>query len=324
MKPFQVYVGCPIQPEAEQALASFCDFEKWTGPGDLPQEVLLAKAADLDGLLFDGGQRVTRSLLEQAPRLRAVSNASVGYNNFDLPAMKDHQIIGTNASGTLDDTVADLAMGLILCTGRRIAELDQLVKSGQWLPGDDTYLFGIDAHHKTLGIIGLGRIGEAVVQRAKFGFNMDVLYYNRRRKPEAEDRLGVVYATLDDLLARSDYVVMIIPYSPESHHMIGTAQFALMKKTAFFINVSRGKNIDEQALITALQNGTIAGAGLDVYEQEPIALDNPLLKLKNVVTVPHIGSATAETRLKMVMTAVENLRQALNGIKPELTVPELK
>ena len=324
MKPYKVFVGYPLLPEAEEALASFCDFHVWDGEGVPREDDIIALTQDVDAVLFDGAPRLTRRVIEQAPRLKVASNASIGYNNWDLEAMKERGIIGTNVAGAADDSVADLALALMLCSGRRICELDRLVRAGRWEAGDERPLFGTEIHHKTLGIIGMGRIGEAVVQRAKFGFGMSVLYHNRSRKPDAEQRLGVEYATLDDLLARSDYVVLITPYTPETHHLMGAAQFARMKKSAFFINVSRGRNVDEPALIEALENGTIAGAGLDVFYREPVSPDNPLLKLDQVVTVPHIGTATRETRLLMSLTAIENLRQALSGVKPALTVPELR
>lgn len=324
MKPYKVFVGYQILPEAEEALASFCDFHVWDGEGVPREDDIIALTRDVDAVLFDGAPRLTRRVIEQAPRLRVASNASIGYNNWDLEAMKERGIIGTNVSGAADDSVADLALALMLCSGRRICELNRLVRDGRWVAGDERPFFGAEIHHKTLGIIGMGRIGEAVVQRARFGFGMSVLYHNRSRKPDAEQRLGVEYATLDDLLARSDYVVLITPYTPETHHLMGAAQFARMKKSAFFINVSRGRNVDEPALIEALENGTIAGAGLDVFYTEPVSPDNPLLKLDQVVTVPHIGTATRETRLLMSLTAIENLRQALSGVKPALTVPELR
>jgi gluconate 2-dehydrogenase len=324
MKSVNVLVAAPIPDEAEQVLASFCAYEKWDGFETLTEERLISKLADKDGLYLDGGLRVSRAVIEQSPHLRAVSNASVGYNNFDLIAMKERGIIGTNTPGILDDTVADLVLGLMLSVARRLCDLDRYVKEGQWHPGNDSVHFGIDVHHKTIGIIGMGRIGEAVAVRAKLGFHMNVLYCNRSRKPDVEAQLGVEYASLSDLLGRSDFIVLITPYTKETHQMIGKDQFAQMKKTAVFINVSRGRTVDEKAMIAALQNGTIAGAGLDVYTHEPIESDNPLLQLRNTVTVPHIGAATAQTRLRMALAAVENLRQALAGEKPATTVPELR
>ena len=324
MKPFKVFVASPIQPEAEEYLATFCEYEKWNGPAGPTEEQIASKLADKDGLYVEGEQLVSRTLLDQAPNLRAVSNASVGYNNFDLAAMKERGIIGTNTPGILDDTVADLVFGLMLSVGRRICELDRLVKDGLWQTSDYPKFYGTEVHHKTLGIIGMGRIGETVAERAKYGFCMNLIYHNRSRKPDVEARLAVEYASLPDLLCRSDYIVLITPYTKETHLMIGAEQFALMKKTAIFINVSRGRTVDEKAMAKALQNGVIAGAGLDVYTHEPIEKDSPLLQLKNTVTLPHIGSATSQTKLDMAMAAVDNLRLMLNGEKPASTVPELR
>lgn len=322
--PPKVFVAFPISQEAEQALGTFCEYEKWNS-GEVHTEALFAeKIRDKDGLLLDGGPCLNKAILDQAPQLRAVSNASVGYDNFALEIMKQRGIIGTNTPGVLEDTVADLAFGLMLCVARRLCELDAYVKAGKWQPEDDAGLFGTEVHHKTLGIIGMGRIGEVVAGRAIHGFHMNVLYCNRNRKPLVEARLGTEYAEMADLLKRSDFVAVITPYTNETHHMIGTEQFAMMKKTAILINISRGKTVDEKALIFALQNRVIAGAGLDVFNTEPTESDNRLLQLTNVVTVPHIGSATAQTRNNMAMAAVENLRKALAGEKISSTVPELR
>ncbi len=320
----KVYVCYPIMPEVEAALAEFCDFERWTGAAKPTEDDIIAHAEGVEALLVDGANPVSRKVIESLPQVRIVSNASVGYNNFDLPAMKEHGIIGTNVSGALDDSVVDLTIGLIVACGRRFCELDRIVKAGLWKPGSDVPFFGQDVHRRTLGIIGMGRIGENLARRARLGLEMDVLYHNRNRRPEAEKRLGIGYASLDDLLARADYVVLITPATPETYQLMGRAQFARMKPTASFINVSRGPNVDEEALVEALQNRTITSAALDVYKQEPVSPDSPLLKLPNLITLPHIGSATRATRLNMSMTAVENLRQALAGELPALIVPELR
>src|SRR5690625_5037448 len=251
-------------------------------------------------------------LLNHAPRLKVVSNVSVGYNNFNVAAMKKRNVIGTNTPYVLDETVADLTFALILSTARRIPELDKLVKEGRWEPTkDDHEFFGVDVHAKTLGIIGMGRIGEAIARRAKLGFHMDVMYHNRNRKHDIESQLEIVYRDFDDLLKQSDIVVLMTPLTDETYQLIGEREFQLMKKSAIFVNVSRGQTVDEQALIKALQKGEIYGAGLDVFEQEPIQKDNPLLKMDNVVTVPHIGSATKQTRDAMGMRAAKNLVSAL-------------
>ena len=261
--------------------------------------------------------RIDEELLNHAPHLKVISNVSVGYNNFDVEAMDKRNIIGTNTPYVLDETVADLAFALILSTARRITELDRFVKEGSWKPTTNYQeIYGKDVHSTTLGIIGMGRIGEAIARRAKFGFNMDVLYFNRNRKPEAEEKYGAEYCDLTSLLTRADYIVLMTPLTPETFQIIGEEEFKLMKKSAVFINISRGQTVDEQALIKALQNGEIHGAGLDVFETEPVDQDNPLLHMSNVVTVPHIGSATARTEAAMAMRAAENLVAVLTGKEP--------
>lgn len=316
MKP-KVYVSQPIADEVKEYLAQYCDFKVWENEAPIKREDLLKEIADVDGLITSG-RRITENLLNHAPNLKVVSNLSVGYNNFDLELMKSRNVIGTNTPGVLDETVADLAFGLILTSARRIAELDQFVKAGKWEPtsGDDPFV-GVDVYGATLGIIGMGRIGESIARRAKLGFNMDVLYNNRNRKPNVEEELGVKYSEIESLLQQSDFVLLMTPLTPETQGMIGEKEFKLMKKSAIFINVSRGQTIDEQALIKALENKEIHAAALDVFNQEPINKDNPLLKMQNVVTTPHIGSASRKTTDAMAMKAAKNLVAALTGEEPE-------
>jgi gluconate 2-dehydrogenase len=320
MKPY-VYVAAPIPAEVEAYLAEHCEYRKWEGDAPIPRGELLREIADAEGLLTVGG-RIDSELLDHAPKLKVVSNISVGYNNFDLEAMKRRHVMGTNTPHVLDETVADLAFALILSAARRIPELDRHVKAGRWERKHDEWLFGLDVHGKTLGIIGLGRIGEAIARRAVYGFRMNVLYHNRRRKPEAEQTLGITYRSLEDLLRQSDFVLLMVPLTEETTRMMGREQFALMKPTAIFINTSRGKTVDEAALIEALQEKRIWGAGLDVFEEEPTPPDNPLLRMPNVVTLPHIGSATRETRLAMAMLAAQNLVAAVLGKRPPNLVTE--
>ncbi|MBD2869928.1 2-hydroxyacid dehydrogenase [Paenibacillus arenilitoris] len=322
MKP-TVFIDRKVPDEVKAYISEHCAVEAWEDESTIPRPLLLEKLAKADGLLTSG-RRIDAELLDSAPRLKVVSSISVGYNHFDLQAMRERGVIGTHTPFVLDDTVADLALALMLGTARRVAELDRYVKEGRWASGDGVKLFGRDVHHATLGIIGMGRIGEAVARRARFGFEMEVLYTNRSRKPEAEQQLGVRYAELKELLAQSDFVVMLAPLTAETTRMIGREQFRLMKKTAFFINVSRGQTIDEAALIEALQDGTIAGAGLDVYEKEPVAADNPLLLMDNVLALPHIGSATDKTRFDMAMLAAQNLVGALTGSAQPHIVAELR
>jgi gluconate 2-dehydrogenase len=248
---------------------------------------------------------------------------SVGYNHYDIEAMKAHHIIGTHTPYILDDTVADLVIGLMLSCARRITELDRYIRNGNWQGNEGRKLFGLDVHHRKLGIIGMGRIGEVVAKRA-FGFDMDVSYYARSRKLELEQKMNVTYESLDELLATSDFVVLLTPLTPATKGLIGAKQFSQMSQHAIFINASRGATIDEQALIEALQNNTIAGAGLDVFMEEPLPHNHPFMKLEQVVMTPHIGSATEATRQQMANLAVRNLINGLQGSGELHIVPELR
>ncbi|MGM8364419.1 2-hydroxyacid dehydrogenase [Virgibacillus sp. W0181] len=259
---------------------------------------------------------VDKQLLDNAPHLKVVSNVSVGYNNLDLDELTKRNIMATNTPGVLTDTVADTVFGILLSAARRMPELDHYVKSRNWTESLDEEYFGVDVHHKTVGIIGMGQIGQAIAQRAHHGFNMNILYHSRTKKKEAEEKYNAAYRTLDDLLSESDFVVLITPLTNETAGMIGKREFELMKKSAIFINGSRGKTIIENDLIEALQKGEIAAAGLDVFEQEPVNHDNPLLDMQNVVTLPHIGSSTFETELAMSRLAARNLEAGLKGEVP--------
>ncbi|SFB39207.1 gluconate 2-dehydrogenase [Lentibacillus halodurans] len=267
---------------------------------------------------------VDAELLDNAPNLKIISNVSVGYNNLDLEEMTKRNIMATNTPGVLTDTVADAVFGILIATARRIPELDHFVKNGEWkTEAIENEHFGNNVHHKTLGIIGMGRIGKAIAQRGHFGFDMNILYHSRSRKHDAEERFAAEYRTLDGLLEESDFVCVITPLTPETEGLIGKREFKLMKKSAIFINGSRGNTVVEQDLIEALKDGEITAAGLDVFEKEPIDPDNPLLYMKNVVTTPHIGSSTHETELKMSELAAKNLKSGLNGEKPaNLVNPE--
>ena len=301
-------------------LEKTCHVYEWKGERRIPRETLLKEIKTVDGLLTTSasGGYIDDELLMHAPRLKVISNVSVGFNNFDIVAMNKRNIIATNTPNILNETVADLAFALILSTSRRIVELDKFVKEGSWnLTSNYQDMYGKDVHSATLGIIGMGRIGEEIARRAKFGFNMNVLYYNRNRKLEAEQKYDARYCNLATLLANSDYVVLVTPLTPETFQLLGEKEFKIMKKSAILINVSRGQTVDEEALIRALQNGEIYGAGLDVFEKEPVEHDNPLLKMTNVVTVPHIGSATAKTEEEMAMRAAENLVAVLTGSEPQ-------
>ncbi|SDN10407.1 gluconate 2-dehydrogenase [Fictibacillus solisalsi] len=322
MKPY-VYLARPVPEEVENYIAEHCSYDKWEGLEPIPRSELLKKLGEAEGLMITG-EKIDDELLDHAPNLKVVSNISVGYNNFDTDAMKRRNIIGTNTPDVLNETVADLALALMLSAARRVPELDKLVKEGKWEKKSDEPLFGVDVHGKTLGIIGMGRIGEAIGRRAKFGFNMEILYHNRHRKMETEKQLDASYVSQEELLQKSDFVLLMVPFTEETKHLMGREQFAQMKNSAIFINTSRGQTVDEVALTEALQNGEILAAGLDVFDQEPVSPDNPLLKLQNVVTLPHIGSATYQTRFEMAMLAAENLVAAVTGKEPSTVVGELK
>ncbi|UTE79290.1 D-glycerate dehydrogenase [Rossellomorea sp. KS-H15a] len=322
MKP-KVFIAKPIPQEVEDYLSSYCDYKVWEHEEPIPYERLIEELQDVVGLITPKGV-ITEDLLNHAPKLKLVSNIAAGYDAFDLKLMEERRVLGTHTPYVLDETVADLVFGLILSSARRISELDSYVKKGDWVKNDDPFFFGVDVHHATLGIIGLGRIGEKVVRRATAGFGMNVLYHNRSRRPEMEQEYGIEYSEMDALLHKSDFVLLMVPLSEGTYHLMDTDQFKRMKSSAIFLNCSRGKTVNEPALIQALEEKWIRGAALDVYEQEPVDRENPLLKMKNVVTTPHIGSATQKARFDMALKAAENMVEYLKGNTPPNVVKELR
>ena len=314
MKP-KILVTREVFDETLAFLAQHCEAESNQQDAALAPEALAQKLADKDGVMCTLADRVDAALLERCARLRVVANIAVGYNNIDLAACTARGVMATNTPGVLDDSTADLAWALMLAAARRLTELERRVRGGEWTGWKLKQWLGVDVHHATLGIFGLGRIGQAIARRAA-GFEMNVLYHNRKRvAADVEQRCNAVYATKPDLLRKSDFVVLQVPYSPETHHMIGAAELKQMKPTAILINSTRGGVVDDAALIAALQAGTLRAAGLDVFENEP-RLDPRFLGLDNVVLVPHVGSSTEATRRAMAMTAAHNLVTALGGGKP--------
>ncbi|SEN76315.1 2-hydroxyacid dehydrogenase [Lihuaxuella thermophila] len=322
MKP-KVIVYHRIPREIKAEIEEKCEtvyFEHLNSPQDPHFLQELKEAHGIMGTKL----KVNRELLDRAPLLKVVSTISVGYDNLDIPELTKRKIMATHTPDVLNETTADAIFGLLLATARRISELDLYVKKGQWNQMIDEDLFGVDVHHKVLGIIGMGRIGSAIAKRAHLGFDMKILYHNRSRNFEAEQKYGARFCSLDELLAESDFVCLMVPLTPETENLMGENEFKKMKKSAIFINGSRGKTVNEKDLVAALQNGTILAAGLDVYQQEPIDPENPLLRLNNVVTLPHIGSATFETRFKMAKLAAENLVKGVTGERPpNLINPEV-
>lgn len=275
-------------------------------------EALGAALREADGAI-GASVKVTPAMIDGATRLKAISTISVGVDNFDLDDLTRRGIVLAHTPDVLTESTADTVFALVLTTARRVVELAQWVKAGQWRGSIGPDQYGVDVHGKTIGIVGLGRIGGALARRAALGFSMRVLYTNRHPNEAAERAYGARRVELDELLAQSDFVCLQTPLTPQTRHLIGAAQLRAMKRSAILINASRGPIIDEAALIAALADGTIAGAGLDVFEREPLALDSPLLAMRNVVALPHIGSATHETRHAMARCAAENLVAALAG-----------
>jgi len=301
-------------PEAAMAIAeSACEVSLWDDEErPIPREALLRGVAEAEGLLSLLTDRVDAELLAAAPRLRVVANMAVGYDNVDLAACTARRVLLTNTPGVLTETTADLAWALILAAGRRIVEGQKLIEAGGWGPWHPMQLVGVDIHGATLGVVGAGRIGAAVLRRGR-GFAMELRYHNRHPNPALEAETGAVYRELDALLAESDVVVVTVPLSDATRGMFGAREFALMKPTAVFVNVARGPIVQERALEAALRAGRPWAAGLDVFEREPIGPDHPLLALPNVVAVPHVGSASRATRTRMATLAAENLVAALSG-----------
>ena len=268
--------------------------------------------AEAEGVIGVGLQ-FSDELMAAAPKLKAVSTISVGYDDFNVAKLSARGIALMHTPGVLTETTADTIFTLVLCAARRITELAEKVKQGEWQGSIGPDWYGSNVHGKTIGILGMGRIGYAVAKRAHFGFGMNVIYYNRSAKPEAEQQLNAKRCSLDEVLAEADFVCNVLPLMPETRHIINRDTLAKMKPSAFFINGGRGASVDEAALVEALKSGVIKGAGLDVFEKEPLPVNSELLSLPNVVALPHIGSATHETRYEMSKMAVENLLAALKG-----------
>lgn len=316
MRP-KVFITRKMPDQIVRKIQNECDVSMWEDEDTpVPRGILEEKMANIDGLYCLLTESVDGELLAKAKKLKVISNMAVGYNNIDVEAATAKGIMVTNTPDVLTETTADLTFALLMATARRIPEASEFLRAGKWQTWSPMLLTGQDIYNSTLGIIGLGRIGEAVARRAA-GFHMKVLYFNRSRKVEAEQKLGLTYCSLDTLLAESDFVCMMTPLTPETKNLLTREHFKRMKKTAILINTARGGIVNEQDLYDALCDGELWGAGLDVFEQEPVPLDHPLLTLPNVVTLPHIGSATVATRMRMADVAATNLLQALAGEKPE-------
>jgi gluconate 2-dehydrogenase len=312
----KILVARAIFPEALAKLEESYEVRSNQSDKIMSPEELKKALSEVEGALVAGSERIDAGALAGAKDLKVVANISVGYNNFDIPAITSAGVMATNTPDVLTDTTADFGFALLMATARRITESEHWVRAGQW---DQWSIvnnpLGMDLHHSTVGIIGMGRIGQGIAKRA-LGFGMKVIYHNRSRLSSVDEiACGATYASKEELLRNADHVVLVLPYTAQNHHTIGAAEIAMMKPTATLINIARGGIVDDAALAQALQAGKIFAAGLDVFEGEP-QVHPELLKCSNIVLAPHIASATEKTRRAMVDLAVENLRAALDGKKP--------
>lgn len=316
----RVWVSQPLFDDIVDQLAAHCDVVAVAAVTEHAPADVAAALRDADGALVTLNERIGAAELATAPRLRAIANVGVGYNNLDIVALDARGIIATNTPDVLTETTADLGFALLMAAARRITESERWLREGEWKQWSFSTMLGADIHGSTLGILGMGRIGQAIARRGHHGFGMKVLYHNRSRLPETVERqVGARYLGFEELLAQADHLVLVLPYSAASHHIIDAAALARMKPTATLVNVARGGLVDELALADALANGRLAAAGLDVYEGEP-EVRTELLALRNVVLTPHIGSASLATRRAMVQLAVDNLAAAL-GFGPNAGNP---
>ncbi|MBM7707309.1 glyoxylate reductase [Chryseomicrobium aureum] len=319
MKP-KVLITRKLPEGIIKKISEVCTVELWDEEETpIPQEELAEKMINVDGVLCLLTENIDKKLIDGSPKLKVISNMAVGYNNIDIEAAKKKGIIVTNTPDVLTETTADLTFALLMATSRRLIEASTYLRNGEWKTWSPLQLAGQDIYNSTLGIIGMGRIGEAIAKRA-LGFNMNIVYYNRSRKLDMEQSLNVQYSELDDLLKESDFIVVMTPYTPQTTNLISEREFKLMKKSAILINTSRGGIVDEKALYDALVNKEIYAAGLDVFETEPINLNNRLLTLPNLVALPHIGSSSINTRYKMANLAAENLIAGVLGNRPKHVV----
>jgi gluconate 2-dehydrogenase len=312
----KILVARAIFPEALAKLEEFFEVRSNQADRILTPKELQYALSEVEGALVAGSEQIDAAALSGAKDLKVVANISVGYNNFDVPAITAAGIMATNTPDVLTDTTADFGFALLMATARRITESEHWIRAGKW---DQWSIvnnpLGMDLHHSTVGIIGMGRIGQGIAKRA-LGFGMKVIYHNRSHLSDVDEKAcGATYVSKEELLRTADHVVLVLPYTPQNHHTIGAVEIALMKPTATLVNIARGGIVDDGALARALQGGKIFAAGLDVFEGEP-QVHPELLKCKNIVLAPHIASATEKTRRAMVDLAIQNLRAALDGKRP--------
>jgi glyoxylate reductase len=316
----RIYITRKIPNDLLEPYKEQFDFHLWEKEDEaVPGEILKTEARHADGLLCVLTDKIDEDLLNNAPDLKIVANMAVGYDNIDVPAAKKYGVTITNTPDVLTETTADMGFALLMATARRMIEANQYIKQDRWKNWSPYLLAGSDVHHKTIGIAGMGRIGKAIARRAK-GFGMSVMYYNRSRKPDAEEEFQAVYTDFETLLREADFVVSVLPMTEETKEMFNAAAFQKMKNSAIFVNISRGGVVNETDLAEAIKKKEIKGAGLDVFENEPIAADHPFMQLDEIICMPHIGSATEETRSAMLKLCLENIHGFFSGIGPKTPV----
>ena len=309
----KVYISRIIVPDAIEKLSQNFEIEVWEDPAPAPKEVIMEKVREFDGMMIESNDLMDAEVFANADRLQVVGTRAIGVDNIDVTAATANGVVVGNTPGILHESCADFTFGLMLSLARQVTRSNRKVIAGDWKIFDQTPYLGLDVYGKTLGLIGLGLIGTAVAKRAS-GFDMDILYYSRNRKPEEEAKYGLQWTPrLNDLLSTSDYVSVHVPLGPETQNLIGAEELSLMKKEAYLINTSRGGTVDSDALRTALINGDIAGAALDVTAPEPIDSKDPLVHMENVIITPHIASASAATLRRMGLMAADNIIAHLNG-----------
>jgi lactate dehydrogenase-like 2-hydroxyacid dehydrogenase len=317
----KVLITRPIQQSVVDQISQHCAVQVHLVDEPMPPALLASAMSDVDAVM-PAGARISKEIIDAAPRLRVISNIAVGYDNIDLEACNRRHILVTNTAGVLTEATADLAFALILAAGRRVAEGDRYVRGGHWTRWQWNCLWGTEMHGKTLGLYGFGRIAQATARRAR-GFSMRILYHARHRASAGvEKEFAAEFVDRETLLRQSDFLSLHVPLTAETHHAIGAAELAMMKPSAFVINTARGPVVDEEAMVQALQAGRLAGAGLDVFENEP-RVHPALMAMDSVTLMPHVASATGETRLRMAQLAATNLLAALRGERPpNLVNPE--
>ena len=308
----KVFITRTVAPEAVEMLSKYAEVGTWDEEEQIPREEFLRRIADVDGILQWGGDPIDGEAMDAAPKLKVIANVSAGYNNIDVEAAAKRGIRVSNTPGVVTGSTADLTFALMLAISRRLIEMTEIVKNGEWREFGPMEILGHDVYGKTLGIIGMGRIGAAVAQRAR-GFDMKVLYHNRHRRPD-EAEYGAEYVKdIPTLLSKADIVSIHVPLSKETRHLIGAKELSFMKPTAILVNAARGAVVDQKALYEALKGKKISAAALDVTDPEPMSPEDPMLKLDNVIVLPHIGTQTLTTSTNMSIMGAQNLIAGLKG-----------